>query len=184
MNLDTESAQAVKLLSNIWQLWVPEDLAAQPQIGIVHGYVQRAEPLLPYPLPILLTPIGKGYEVPPEKGVTVIVILDIKALPHPRRQLIDEAKGTTVPTKAQAIEDHLLEIEAQLLPIRSTEPTSSNLAPSPDHKLQLFLGRIEPEIDDIPQLVAIDGEEFIARQQPRLLRRAPSPHRGDNPTTS
>jgi hypothetical protein len=148
----------------------------------VHGYVERAKPLFPYSFPILLAPIGEGYEVPPEKGATVIVILDIEAAPHPGGQLIHEAKGATVPATAQAIEDHLLEIEAQILPILSSKPASENLAPSPDYRLQLFLGRVEPVIDDIPQPVAIDGEEFIARQETHLLRRAPPPHRGDNPT--
>jgi hypothetical protein len=28
MNLDTEMAQAVKLLSYVWEPWIPEDLAA------------------------------------------------------------------------------------------------------------------------------------------------------------
>jgi hypothetical protein len=178
VNLDTEMSQAVKLLSYVWELWIPEDLAAQPQIGSMHGYVERAEPLFPYSFPILLAPIGKGYKVPPEKGVTVIVILDIEAAPHPRGQLIHEAKGATVLATAQAIEDHLLEIEAQILPIPSSEPTSENLASPPDYKLQLLLGRVEAVIDDIPQPVAIDREEFIAWQEPRLLRWAPLPHRG------
>jgi len=132
--------------------------------------------LFPYSLPILLAPIGKGYEAPPEKGVTVVVILDIETAPHPRGQLIHEAKGATVPTTAQAIEDHLPEIEAQILPIRSPEPTSENLAPSPDCKLQFFISRVEPVIDNIPQPMTIDGEEFITWQEPRLLRRAPPPH--------
>jgi hypothetical protein len=139
--------------------------------------------LLPNPLPILLAPIGKGYEVPPKKGVTIVVILDIETAPHTRGQLIHETKGAPVSTTSQTIEDHLLEIEPQILPIPSLEPRGENPAPSPDYKLYFLLGRIEAVVDEISQPMAVDGEEFITWQEPSLLRRTPPSYRGDNPAS-
>jgi len=81
------------------------------------GDVQRTEMLLGYALPVLLCPVGESDEVAMKEGVTIIVVFDVQRGAHPRRRLINKAEGATVITTAQAIEDVVRELEAELLAV-------------------------------------------------------------------
>ena len=60
--------------------------------------------LVDHPLQIGFGEAGEGREVPIEERQAVVVVLQVEALPHALRQLVDEAELAVVVARAHLVE--------------------------------------------------------------------------------
>ena len=92
---------------------VAQHLGAQFGIGGVDADEQRRQTLGDDPLEVGLGEPGERREVPVQERQPVVVVLEIEAGAHPRRQLVDEAELAVVVAGAHLIEQGGVNLEAQ-----------------------------------------------------------------------
>ncbi len=83
---------------------VAQQPGAQLGVGGVDADVQRAQPLGDHTLEVGLGEAGERGEVAVEEREPVVVVLQREALPHPLRQLVDEAERAVVVAGAHPVE--------------------------------------------------------------------------------
>jgi hypothetical protein len=141
---------------------VAEDLRAHVGVGGVDGHVQRAQPLRDDPLQVGLGEARQRGEVPVEEAQPVVVVLEVEALPEPRRQLVDEAELAVVVAGSHLVEERRLHVQAERL-ARSLVHLDRQLQPS-SADLQRRVGVVdeEPPLDDVAGHLAVDGVHLVA----------------------
>ncbi len=146
---------------------VAEHPRAHLGIGGVDGDEQRRQPLGHDPLEVALREPGEGGEVPVQEGQSVVVVLEVEALPHPGRQLVDEAELAVVVTGAHLVEEGGADLDAEQLPLVLLDDHRVLEAPAGDDELEVgFVGE-EPVLDDVARDLAVHGHQLIAGQDPR-----------------
>ena len=91
-----------------------EQAMAQRGIGRVHGDVERRQPLLDDPLEVRVVEVGQRDVVAVQEREPVVVVLDVEALAHPPRQLVDEAEHALVGAGRDVAGPRRLELDAEL----------------------------------------------------------------------
>ena len=67
--------------------------------------MQRRQALGHHALEVGLGEAGERREVPVEERQPVVVVLQVEAGSHPRRELVDEAEGAVVVARADLVEE-------------------------------------------------------------------------------
>ena len=133
-------------------------------------------------LKILFAHVRQRDEVAIEERHAVIVILDRQALPHARRHLIDEAEVAAVAARTYAVKNGRGELCAEFLVIVLVEGEHFPLAVFMfDKKLDLLFGEGKAQIDDVAQLLSVDGEDLVSCRKLQFFRQTPRRHAYDFP---
>ena len=144
---------------------VTEQPRADVGVGSVDADVERAQLLRHHPLEIGFGEAREGREVPVEEREAVVVVLQGEALPHARRELVDEAERAVVVTGAHAVEHRVLELEAEgsarglLHHDEPLDPAATDL------ELDARLVRQDLVLDDVAHRLAVEAEELVAGNQ-------------------
>ena len=104
VRLDAERAEPAQLLADIGRGLVAEQIA--PQLGLrrMHRDVDRREPLLFEPLPVVLGEVRERDEVAVEEAQPVVVVFHVERLPHALRVALEEAEEAAVVADPDAVE--------------------------------------------------------------------------------
>ena len=143
-------------------------------------HVERAEPLGDHPLEVGLGEPGEGGEVPVEEAEPVVVVLEVEALPEPRRQLVDEAELAVVVAGAHLVEQRRLHLHPEGL-ARPLVDLHRQLQP-PAPELEHGIGVVDQEspLDDVPRNLSVDGVDLVAHLDPGTRRRRAGRDRDDS----
>jgi hypothetical protein len=106
-----------------------------------------------------------------------VVVLDVQALAHAARELVDEAEDALVRAGGDVAGARRLELDAELDPGAAPEPQRVTDAIALDAQRQPVLATVELEIDGVTQRPAVDRQDAIAGDQPRRRGRGARPHR-------
>ena len=135
---------------------VAEQARAHVGIGGVDAHVQRPEPLGDHPLEVGFGEAGERREVSVEERQPVVVVLEVEALPHALRQLVDEAERAVVVAGPHPVEHRARELEAERRAVglvdheRALEPAAAHL------ELDAWPVGVELVRDHVPQVLAVD----------------------------
>ena len=118
--------------------------------------------------------IGHGHKVTIEEGQAVIIIFYRQAVPHIRSNHIDKAKIAVVGTFADAVKYCRLEFHAQFfikILIKGNDfPFTINML---YRQVDFFISHGKTYINDIPQGLLVDGDDFITGNQLQFLGQTP-----------
>ena len=92
---------------------VAQHLGALARIGGVDAHVERTESLGYDPLEVGLSEARQRREVAVEERQAVVVVLEVEAAAHPRRQLVDEAELAVVIAGLDPVEQRAVDLDAQ-----------------------------------------------------------------------
>ena len=139
-------------------------------VGGMNGHVQRRQALGDHPLEIRLGEAGQGGEVPEQEAEPVVVVLEVKAAPHARWQLVDEAELAVVVTRADPVEHRGVDVDAERFTRRlhrldlEVEPTPAQLEP------RIGLVGKDPVLDHVAHRLTAQGDQLVADLHPRHRR--------------
>ena len=140
-------------------------------VGGVDADVERAQPLGDDPLEVGLGEAGQGGEVPVEEAEPVVVVLEVEALPQPRRQLVDEAELAVVVARAHLVEQRRVDLDAERL-AGGLGHLDGELEPAAaDVEHQVGLVGQQPPLDDVPGGLAVEADDLVADEQTGPLGR-------------
>lgn len=101
--------------------------------------------------------VGQRYIIAKEEGKARIIILKIKAFPHPFGELIDKAEHALIRTVALPVHQIGVKGEAQILIFILFDPDLPVFSPrAAQREGQPSLGGIKLIIEDIDNLMAVD----------------------------
>ena len=149
-----------------------EEPVAEGGVRGVHGDVERREPLRLDARELVLLEIGQGDVVAVEKRQAEVVVLHVEALPHPARELVDEAEHALVGAGVDLARARRFELEAEVGP-RAAKERAPPPAPALHGESQLLVPGVEVKIDDVAEGFAIDGHDPVAGLKPGAGRRRP-----------
>ncbi len=143
---------------------VPQQVRPDRRVGGVDADVERADPLGDDPLQVGLGEAGQGGEVPVEEAQPVVVVLEVEALPQPRRQLVDEAELAVVVAGADLVEQRAVDLDAERLagPLGHLDGDLQPTPPEVEHRVRL-VGEPAP-LDDVAGGLAVDGQHLVVDQ--------------------
>ena len=142
-----------------------EEAVAQRGVGGVHGDVEGGEPLRLDARELVLLEVGQGDVVSVEKREAKVVVLHVEALPHPARELVDEAEHALVPAGVDLARARRFQLEAKVRP-RAPEDSAPLRAPALHGEPQLLVPGVKVKIDDVAEGCAIDGHDAVAGPEP------------------
>ena len=125
-------------------------------------HVQRRQALGHHPFQVGLGEARERREVPIEEGEAIVVVLHVQAAPHATRQLMDEAELAVVVARADPIEHRRVDLDAERRSRRLVEVELELKARPIDHERHLGLVGQHPELDDVADRHAVDGEQHVA----------------------
>ena len=155
---------------------LPQQPVAYLGVRGVDRNVERGESLRLDPVELRLLQIGQRDVVAVQEGEPEVVVLDVEALAHSSRQLVDEAEDALVGAGRDLRRAWRLQLEPQPWPA-SPEHGRARAASALDGHLEPLLARMEVEVDHVAKARAVDGEDAVAGQEPRPGRRPPRAHR-------
>ncbi len=141
---------------------------ARPEVGVggVDAHVERTELLGQDPLEIGLGEAGERGEVAVEEGEAVVVVLQVQALPHALRQLVDEAERAVVVARAHAVEHRALELEAERGARVLLDHHELLEATAQHFELDARLVGLDLVADDVAHGLTIEREQLVAGEKP------------------
>src|SRR5262249_29257880 len=139
--------------------------------------VERRQPLRLDPLELVLLEIGERDVVAMEEGEPEVVVLDVETPAHAARQLVDEAEHALVAARVDLPRPRRLELEAQVGP-RPPEQRRALPSVALQGKPELLLARMEVEIDDVAESLAVDGHDAVTGAEGGASGGRALPHRG------
>lgn len=129
-------------------------------------HVQRGQPIDEDSFQVGFGESGQGREVSVQKAQPIIVIFEIQALSHSRRQLIDEAKGTVIVTGSHSIEDCARDFDSKSLPFGLFNGELVSQSASIDFYLdRCRIGEHSP-FDDVSWDETIDRKDLVTCEDP------------------
>ena len=180
--LDLCRFQAIEVSRNLCSPPRIEHGSAQIGIHRMDGNEQRREVVSFDAQKILFAHIRQRNKVAVKERHAIIVILDGQAFPHARRNLVDEAEAATIAARAYAVKDGGSELHAKFLIIVFVKSKQFLLAIRMfDKKLNLLLGEGKAQVNDVAQLLSIDGEDLVTDGKFQLLRQTSWHHAYDFP---
>ena len=124
--------------------------------------------------------IGQGDVIAEQEGQAAVVVLEIQALPHTRRHLVDKAEYAFVPAAVLLV--HQVGGEGQPgfpagVPVEPENPPFS--LRRFDHGGQAGLVQIEAVIEHVRDFVAVEGQQPVPRPDGFAGRRTARHHPAD-----
>jgi hypothetical protein len=126
--------------------------------------------LLAYALNIRFTEIVQSDVITKNIGKHIVVILGVEGSAHPGRHLVDETKDTVIVAIAMPV---VLRNNAQrhgTLPINGEFTNVSSYVLDPE--FQPIVGRIEFQIQEVPDILLVKFNDGITGYNPGLLSQA------------
>ena len=157
--------------------WPAEQGVAQLRVGGVHRDVERREALGLDARELRFLEIGEGDVVAVQEREPEVVVLDVQALAHALRELVDEAEDALVGAGRDLGRARGLELEPELR-AAAAEPRGARPPVALDREAQVLLARVEVEVDHVAQGRAVDREDAVPGTQARPGRGRPRRHRG------
>ena len=161
-----------------------EQLPAQRGIGRVHRHVERRQPLLDDTRELRFLQIGERDVVAVQERQPEVVVLDVEALAHPLRQLVDEAEHALVGAGGDLRCAGRLELDAQIGVGSARQAQRVAGAVALDAQGEPRVAAVERKVDGVAQRVAVDGEDPVARHEAGRRRRRAGAHGRDHDALS
>ena len=146
---------------------VAQQPGADIGVGRVDADVQRPEPLADDPLEVGLGEAGQGREVPVEKRQPVVVVLQVEALAHPLRQLVDEAERAVVVAGADAVEHRARQLDAERRAFGLVDVDDPFQTAAPKVELDVRAVDLDLVRDHVAYDLAVDREHLVADDHAR-----------------
>ena len=160
---------------------LPEQPVPQLGVGRVDRDEQGREPLLLDPVELALVEVGQRDVVPVQERQAEVVVLDVEALAHAARQLMDEAEHALVGAGGDLAGPRRLELDAEV-GSAAVEGGLERAAGALDGEAQARLAPVKVEVDHISEWGAVDGQDAVARAEAGARRGRPRAHgRHDHP---
>ena len=158
-----------------------QHLHPQRPVGGVDGHVDGGDAQVDDALHLPLGEVGQGQVVAHQKGQPGVVILEIEALPHPRRHLVHKAEDAVVGTGAGPVHEIGLELQSQVLPLLLADPQgAAGSIRGLEGKRQTGVIGIELVVQHIQDLLPVDLRQGLSRLDAGFGRRAPGLHPPDH----
>ena len=150
---------------------VAQQARAQGGVGGVDADVERAEVLRHHALEVGLGEPGERREVPVEEREAVVVVLQVQALPHALRELVDEAERAVVVAGAHPVEDRAVELEAERRARRLVDDHELLEAAAAQLELDPRLVGLDLVPDDVAHRFAVERDELVTGEDARGVGR-------------
>ena len=148
---------------------VAQHLGALTRIGGVDAHVEGAESLGDDPLEVGLGEAGQRREVAVQERQAVVVVLEVEAAAHPRRQLVDETELAMVVAGLDPVEQRAVDLDAQR---RTGGLVDLDVVTQPatvDFEQQRRLVDQQLILDDVAGNLLVDGEDAVTGRDPGPL---------------
>ena len=152
---------------------VAQQVGAHVGVGGVDADVQRRQPLGDDPLEVGLGEAGQRREVAVEERQPVVVVLQVEALAHARRQLVDEAELAVVVAGADLVEQRRVHLDAERLAV-GLGHLDQQLEPAPV-ELERRVGLVDqqPVLDDVARRPPGDRHDEVTDEHAGARGRTP-----------
>ena len=123
---------------------------------------------------LVLFEVGQRDVVAVEERQAKVVVLDVEALPHAARQLMDEAEDALVAAGVDLARARRLELEAEIGP-RATQDRVAFRPATLEREAQPLEAGVEVEVDDVAEGLSVDGHDPVAGAELGARGRRPFP---------
>ncbi len=130
--------------------------------------------------PVLFTQVRQGDEVPEQKGVAVVIILQVQCATKTGGQPFEKAEGAIIATGPQAVKEAVGEFHTQVLIRVLLHDVGARVAVVVNDRLYLLVGLIETIINDVTQQVAVQRDEAVSGLPGQVGGDALGANGGDN----
>ena len=140
-------------------------------VGGVDGHVDGADVQVDDPLGLPLTEVGQGGVVAQQEAEPLVVVLDVQGRPHVGRHLIHKAEQAVVGALVHLVHQIGGKVQAQvaaLLLADGDRPLLPVLC-KPQHRHRIVA--IEPVVQHVHDVVAVDLQKLLPHGDPGSLRR-------------
>ncbi len=151
------------------------------QLGI-HGMdrdVKRGKSLVDHPLQVELGEPRQRGEVPIQERKAVVVVLQIQALSHPFRQLVDEAEVAMVVAGPHSVEHRGGDLDTHRLAGGLRDLQDDLFVAPADGELRVGLVGEHLVLDHVARDASVDRDDLVPDGETGLLSRGRSCHRDD-----
>src|SRR5262245_54510263 len=142
------------------------------------GDIERRQTLLLDAKEFRLFEVGQRDVVAVQEGKPEVVVLDVQALAHAARQLMDEAEYALVGAGRDFRWPRRFELESHSRPAAQQHRVTRSSVPLHD-QLEPLVARMEMEVDRVAKPGPVDTEDTVPRPEPRAGRRALAADRAD-----
>lgn len=168
VEVDPGPFESCQIFQDVATLGIADKCHPQLRIGGMYGDVHRRNPLLLDPLPILFTQVGQGDEAAVEHGIAVIVIHDVKRLPHAFRNLLDKTERACVFTDPDTIEGRISEGDPPVFVAIESQFEALNRSIAIDFEQRLFRLSLKLEIKRVHNRAIVDRNDPVSWMQSEI----------------
>ena len=138
----------------------------------MHRHVNGADAHV-YDAPdLFLFQVRQGDVIAEQEGKAGIVVLEIKAFPHPLGKLVDEAEDAVVAAASLLVHQVGFKLQTYVLVFLLAHQHRAHLRPLLHRQAQLSLQGVKLIVEHVGNSVPIDRQKLFARTQARPFGRA------------
>ena len=176
VNGDAALHQTGQVLEHLAAALVGQHPHTELRVRGVHRNVDGRDVHLDDAVDLVVLHVRHGDIVAEQKGEPLVVVLEVKALPHSGRQLVDEAEHTVVGAGVLLVAQIGLEIAAKGAALRALHVPLADAVCHPCFQVEAFAVGVEIVVQTVVQLVLIHAQKFIACSKAQRFRFAAGVH--------
>ena len=104
-----------------------------------------------------------------QEGESVVVVFDVERTPQTLGQPLQETEETLVVADPSAVERFVLKLDSEWLIDRFLKLNDGQLTVMNNLKLDEIVSRLKSVINRVPDRLAVDGQDLVARTQTRFV---------------